>query len=25
MFLLDTGIRAPTDMMNIRFSDLYNN
>ncbi len=25
MFLLDTGIRAPTEMMNVKVSDLYNN
>jgi integrase len=25
MFLFDTGIRAPTELMNIRVSDLYNN
>src|SRR4030042_893610 len=24
MFLLDTGIRAPTELMNIKVSDLYN-
>jgi integrase len=25
MFLFDTGIRSPTELMNIRVSDLYNN
>jgi len=25
MFLLDTGIRAPTELVNIKVSDLYNN
>jgi integrase len=25
MFLFDTGIRAPTELMNIRVSDFYNN
>ena len=25
MFLFDTGIRAPTELMNIKVSDLYNN
>ena len=24
MFLFDTGIRSPTELMNIRVSDLYN-
>jgi integrase len=25
MFLFDTGIRAPTELMNVKISDLYNN
>jgi integrase len=25
MFLFDTGIRSPTELMNVRISDLYNN
>jgi site-specific recombinase XerD len=25
MFLFDTGIRAPTELMNVKVSDLYNN
>ncbi len=25
MFLFDTGIRSPTELMNVRVSDLYNN